>query len=125
MTKGTQVNTRSLRHFFKSRPMKAKPQSVKYRALEMYQRGETIKSISQSLNVSPSTVSKWVKRLGASKQVRRVKNAYRSVTFNVTEENWRELEKQQVLSVYINEALKFYAKARKKDDGQLSLDFQL
>jgi transposase-like protein len=105
--------------------MKAKPQFVRYRALEMYQRGETIKSISQSLNVSPSTVSNWVKRLGASKQVRRLKNAYRSVTINITEENWRELEKQKVLSVYINEALKFYAKARKKDDGQLSLDFQL
>lgn len=103
--------------------MKAKPNSLRYQALDMYQRGFTIRSISQSLGVSGSTVSKWVKRLGSSKQVRRLNRAYRSITVNITEENWREIEKQKVMSVYINEALRFYASARKKNDGQLSFDF--
>ena len=38
--------------------MKAKPNSLRYQALEMYQRGETIRSISLTLGVSGSTVSK-------------------------------------------------------------------
>ena len=89
----------------------------------MYQRGATIRSISLTLGVSSSTVSKWVKRLGNSKQVRRLSKAYRSITVNITEENWHELENQKVMSVYRNRALSFYAWARKKDDGQLSFDF--
>ena len=103
--------------------MKAKPNSLRYQALEMYQRGATIRSISLTLGVSGSTVSKWVKRLGNSKQVRRLSKAYRSITVNITEENWHELENQKVMSVYINQALSFYASARKKNDGQLSFDF--
>ena len=103
--------------------MKAKPNSIRYQALEMYQRGCTIRGISQTLGVSGSTVSKWVKRLGSSKQVRRLSNAYRSITVNITEENWHEMEKQQVMSVYVNEALRFYAHAKSKNEGQLSFDF--
>ena len=79
--------------------MKAKPNSLRYQALEMYQRGATIRSISLTLGVSSSTVSKWVKRLGNSKQVRRLSKAYRSITVNITEENWHELENQKVMSV--------------------------
>lgn len=103
--------------------MKANMQAVKYRAMEMYQRGETIHAISTALNVSTSTVSRWAKKLGAGRKSRRLKNVCRSITVNITEENWRELERQQVLSVYVNEALRFYAAARKKNDGQLSFDF--
>ena len=33
------------------------------------------------------------------------------------------MEKQQVMSVYVNEALRFYAHAKSKNDGQLSFDF--
>ena len=89
----------------------------------MYQRGATIRSISLTLGVSSSTVSKWVKRLGNSKQVRRLSKAYRSITVNITEENWHELKKKKVMSVYIDQARSFYASARKKNDGQLSFDF--
>ena len=103
--------------------MKAKPNSLRYQALEMYQRGETIRSISLTLGVSGSTVSKWVKRLGNSKQVRRLSKAYRSITVNITEENWPDIEKQKELSVSVTQALSFYASARKKNDGQLSFDF--
>lgn len=104
-------------------PMKRIMQAVKYRALEMYQRGETIRSISSTLNVSPSTVSRWASKLGAGRNRRRLNGVCKSITVNITEENWRELERQQVLSVYVNEALRFYAAARKKNDGQLSFDF--
>ncbi|MGM9804495.1 MAG: helix-turn-helix domain-containing protein [Muribaculaceae bacterium] len=103
--------------------MTAKPQSIKHQALLMYQQGNAISAISRSLGISCSTVSKWVKSLGASKQARRISRAYRSITINITEDNWRNIEGQKVKSVYINEALTFYAKARKKDNGQLSFDF--
>lgn len=101
--------------------MKPTPKGLKYRALAMYQNGITIKNISRELGVSASTVTRWAKRLGASRNTRRVDNAFRSIKVNLTEENWREVQKQRVASVYINEALRFYAAARKKDDGQLSL----
>ena len=89
----------------------------------MYQRGETIRSISLTLGVSGSTVSKWVKRLGNSKQVRRLSKSYRSITVNITEESCRDIANQKVMSVYVNQAQSFYASARKKNDGQLSFDF--
>lgn len=101
--------------------MKQTTKGIKFRALAMYQNGDTIKDISRELGVSASTITRWAKRLGASRNTRRVDNAFRSIKVNITEENWRELQKQKVASVYINEALKFYAAARKKNDGQLSL----
>ena len=103
--------------------MEAKPKAVRYKALEMYQQGESMQNISVSLGVSKSTINQWVKRLGTSKKARRVENAARTVTVSISQENWAELEKQAVKSVYINEALRYYAEHRKMNDGQLSFNF--
>lgn len=99
------------------------PKNTNLRIMEMYQKGHSIRKICETLHVSTSTVQYWVKKLGARRKPRRVKDPLRAVTFNITEDNWNELAKHPFRSVYINEALAFYAQKRKKNDGQLTLDF--